>query len=42
MVKLILNRVAIGAVHQVETHDPTMVESDHCLEQEVHVVAGCT
>ena len=25
----------------METHDPTMVENDHCLEQEVHVTAGC-
>ena len=30
-----------GAAHQVEVHDPTIVESDHCLEQEVHVAAGC-
>ena len=41
MVKSILNGVAIGAVHQVETHDPTMVESDHHLEQEVCVATGC-
>ena len=26
----------------MEVHDPTMVESDHYLEQEVSVVAGCT
>ena len=31
-VKSILNRVAIGAVHWAETHDPAVVESDHCLE----------
>ena len=41
-VKSILNRVAIGAVHRVETHDSAMVESDHHLEQEVCVAAGCT
>ena len=41
-VKLILDGVAIGAAHREETHDPTMVESDHCLEQEVHVATGCT
>ena len=29
-VKLILGRVTIGAAHRVETHDPAMVESDHC------------
>ena len=34
-VKSILNGIAIGAVHRVKTHDPAMVESDHCLEQEV-------
>ena len=38
--KLNLNRVAIGVVHWVETHDRVVVESDHCLEQEVHVTAG--
>ena len=36
-----LDRVALGAVHWVKVHDPAMVESDHCLEQEVHVAAGC-
>ena len=40
MVKSILNRVALGASQWVETHDPTVVESDHCLKQEVHVAAG--
>ena len=39
-VKSILDGVAIGAVHRVETHDPIVVESDHHLEQEVHVAAG--
>ena len=41
MVKSILNGVAIEAVHQAETHDPTMVESDHPLEQQVSLVADC-
>ena len=40
-VKSILEGVAIGAAHRVETHDPTMVESDHHLEQEVCVTTGC-
>ena len=37
----ILDGVALGAVHQAEVHDPTIVESDHHLEQEVCVTAGC-
>ena len=36
----ILNRVALGTAHHAEVHDPTMVESDHCLEQEVCVASG--
>ena len=40
-VKLILNGVTIGAAHRVETHGPAVVESDHHLEQEWHVTAGC-
>ena len=36
----ILDGVALGAVHQVEVHDPTVVESDCCLEQEVCVTVG--
>ena len=39
--KSILNRVAIGVAHQTETHDSTVVESDHHLEQEVCVTTGC-
>ena len=42
MVRSILNGVALGAVHQVEVHNPTVVESDHHLEQEVWVATGCT
>ena len=38
----ILNGVALGAAHWVEVHDPTVVESDCCLEQEVCVTTGCT
>ena len=41
-VKSILDGVAIGAVHRAETHDPAVVESEHCVEQEVHVTTGCT
>ena len=40
MVKSILNGVTLGAVQWAETHDPTMVESDHHLEQEVCVATG--
>ena len=36
----ILSWVAIGLTHWAEVHDPTIVEGDHCLEQEVHVTAG--
>ena len=35
MVKSIPNRVAMGAVHQAEVHDPAVIEGDHGLEQEV-------
>ena len=35
MVRSILDGVALGAVHQAEVHDPAVVESDHCLEQQV-------
>ena len=41
-VKSILNGVALGAVHRAETHDPTIIESNHCLEQEVCVTTGHT
>ena len=37
----VLNGVALGAVHLAEVHNPTVVESDHCLEQEVCVTAAC-
>ena len=40
MVRSILNRVALRAAHWAEVHDPTMVESDYHLEQEVCVTAG--
>ena len=40
-VRSILNGVALRAAHWADIHDPAMVESDHCLEQEVHVVTGC-
>ena len=42
MVKSILDRVTLGSAHQAEVHDPTIVEGDHSLEQEVCVPAGCT
>ena len=40
MVILILNGVAMGSVHWAKVHNPTIVEGDHCLEQEVCVTAG--
>ena len=40
MVRSILDRVAIGAVHQAKVHNPAIVESDLSLEWEVHVAAG--
>ena len=41
MVRSILNEVTLGTVHWAQIHDPAIVEDDHCLEQEVHVAAGC-
>ena len=40
MVKSILDGVALGAVHWAETHNPTVVESDCHLDQEVLVTTG--
>ena len=40
-VRSILNRAAIGVVHQAEVHNPTIVEGDISLEKEVHVATGC-
>ena len=37
----ILDGVTLGTVHWAKAHDPTVVEGNHCLEQEVHVAAGC-
>ena len=39
-VRLILNRVTLGAAHKAEVHDLTIIEGDHDLEQEVCVAAG--
>ena len=41
-VKSILKGVRLRSVHQAKVHDPAIVEGDCCLEQEVHVTAGCT
>ena len=38
-VKSILDGVTLGMVHQAKVHDPTMVEGNQCLEQEVQVTA---
>ena len=40
MVGSILDGVALGAAHWAKVHEPTIVEGDHCLEQEVHVATG--
>ena len=39
-VRSILNGVTLGSVHQAKVHDPTIVEGNRCLEQEVHIAAG--
>ena len=39
--KSILNGVTLGMVEEAKAYDPAMVEGDQCLEQEVHVNAGC-
>ena len=41
-VRSVLDGVSLGAAHQVEVHDPTVIEGDHGLEEEVHVAAGHT
>ena len=40
MGRSIFNGVTLGTAHQREVHDPTMIEGDHGLEQEVHVTTG--
>ena len=40
-VKSILDGVILGTAHHAKVHDLAMVEGDQCLEQEVHVTAGC-
>ena len=39
-VRSILDRVALGAVHWAEVHDPTVVEGGLSLKQELHVTTG--
>ena len=41
MVRSILDGVALGTTHWAEVHNPTRVEGDCQLEQEVCVTAGC-
>ena len=41
MVRSILDRVALGAVHWAEVLDLIIVKGDHHLEQEVCVTTGC-
>ena len=40
-VRSILDRVAIGAVHWAEVHDPVIVKGDLSLGKGVHIAAGC-
>ena len=42
MVRSIHDGVVLGAAHQAKVHDPTVVEGDLSLEQEVHVTIGCS
>ena len=39
-VRSILDGIALGASHRVESHDPAIVEGDHGMEKEVCVAAG--
>ena len=39
--KSILNGVTLGSAHWAEVHEPTIVEGDCHLKQEVHVAPGC-
>ena len=39
--RLIVDGVALGTAHWAKVQDPTVVEGGCCLEQEVHVAAGC-
>ena len=39
-VKSILDGLVMGSAHWAKVHDPTTVEDDHCLQQEVCVTAG--
>ena len=41
-VKSILDGVTLGMALHTNVHDPTMVEGDQHLEQEVHITSGCT
>ena len=40
MVRLVLDGITIGAAQRAGCHDPTVVEGDHGMEQEVHITAG--
>ena len=41
MVTSIIDGLILGTAYWAEVHNPAVVEGDYCLEQEVHVVAGC-
>ena len=40
-VRSILDGVTLGAAHQAEVHDPTIIKGNHGLEQEVCVATDC-
>ena len=39
--KSILDEVTLGTAHWADIHDPSVVEGEQCLEQDVQVTAGC-
>ena len=41
VVRSILDGITLGAAHRAEVNNPTMVEGNHDLEQEVCVATGC-
>ena len=42
MVRSVINKVTFRTVHWAEPDNPTIVEGNYCLEQEIHVTADCT
>ena len=40
MARSVLDGITLRATHRLEIHDPTIVEGDHGMENEVHVATG--